>query len=69
MLGILGATWLGNILTGKGTDRAGEGLIRAGDEQLEQVRIFNAAYLLNNFEIINMNLNVMVLIQEIINLK
>ena len=31
LLGTLGATLLGNVLTGKGTIRAGEGTIRAGE--------------------------------------
>ena len=30
LLGTLGANVLGNILTGKGMNRAGEGFIRAG---------------------------------------
>ena len=30
LLGTLGASLLGNLLTGKGTNRAGEGVIRAG---------------------------------------
>ena len=30
LLGTLGASLLGNILSGKGTNRAGEGVIRAG---------------------------------------
>ena len=30
LLGTLGASLLGNLLTGKGTIRAGEGTIRAG---------------------------------------
>ena len=30
LLGTLGASLLGNILTGKGINRAGEGVIRAG---------------------------------------
>ena len=30
LLGTLGASLLGNLLTGKGTIRAGEGIIRAG---------------------------------------
>ena len=29
-LGTLGASLLGNLLTGKGTKRAGEGIVRAG---------------------------------------
>ena len=36
LLGTLGAGLLGNLLTGKGT-------IRAGETQLEQHRIFNPA--------------------------
>ena len=31
LLGTLGASLLGNLLTGKGTTRAGEGIIRAGE--------------------------------------
>ena len=30
LLGTLGASLLGNLLTGKGTVRAGEGILRAG---------------------------------------
>ena len=30
LLGTLGASLLGDILTGQGTNRAGEGIIRAG---------------------------------------
>ena len=30
LLGTLGASLLGNILAGKGTNRAGEGIVRAG---------------------------------------
>ena len=30
LLGTLGASLLGNILTGKGINRAGEGIVRAG---------------------------------------
>ena len=32
LLGNLGASLLGNLLTGKGTIRAGEGTIRAGQD-------------------------------------
>ena len=32
LLGTLGASLLGNILTGRGTNRAGEGIVRAGYE-------------------------------------
>ena len=34
LLGTLGASLLGNLLTGKGTIRAGEGTIRAGEGML-----------------------------------
>ena len=30
LFGTLGASLLGNLLTGKGTKRAGEGIVRAG---------------------------------------
>ena len=39
LLGTLGASLLGNLLTGKGR-------IRQGTEQLEQVKIFNATQFL-----------------------
>ena len=31
LLGTLGASLLGNLLTGKGVNRAGEGIVRAGE--------------------------------------
>ena len=31
LLGILGASLLGNLLTGKGIMRAGDGIVRAGE--------------------------------------
>ena len=31
LLGTLGASLLGNLLAGKGVDRAGKGVIRAGE--------------------------------------
>ena len=31
LLGTLGASLLGNILAGKGINRAGEGIVRAGE--------------------------------------
>ena len=47
LLGTLGASLLGNILTGKGINRAGEGVIRAGYGNKRQDHknkmIFNAA--------------------------
>ena len=42
LLGTLGASLLGNLLTGKGTIRAGDGTIRAG-------QIFNVASCFNKF--------------------
>ena len=57
LLGTLGASLLGHLLTGKGTIRASKGTIRAGEIILE------------NKSIIKMNLNLMVFIQEIIFLK
>ena len=54
LLGTLGASLLGNLLTGKDAIRAGEGTIRAG-------QIFKS--------IIKVNLNFKVFIQEIICLK
>ena len=32
LLGTLGASWLGNLLAGKGTIKAGEGTIRTGQD-------------------------------------
>ena len=52
LLGTLGASLLGNLLTGKGTITAGEGVTATSQEdkvQLEQARIFNAAWSFNKF--------------------
>ena len=43
LLGKLGASLLGNILAGKGMNRAGEGFIRVGYESAIKKRIFNGA--------------------------
>ena len=43
LLGKLGASLLGNILAGKGMNRAGEGFIRVGYESAIKKRIFNDA--------------------------
>ena len=62
LLGTLGASLLGNLLTRKDTIRAGEGTITAAQ----------TTHPLTNFEIqkyYKMNLNWMVFIQEIIYLK
>ena len=46
-LGTLGASLLGNLLTGKGTVRTGEGTVRAG-EGIKK-KSFNAASSFNKF--------------------
>ena len=35
LLGTLGASLLGNLLTGKGINRAGEGIVRAGERNAD----------------------------------
>ena len=66
ILGNLGASLLGNILTGKEVIRAGEGTIRPG-------QIISCCIMLSLFlkykSIIKMNLNLMVFIEEIFYLK
>ena len=53
ILGTLGARLLGNILAGKGINRAGEGVIRAGygNKKLEKATkwIFNTALSFGKF--------------------
>ena len=66
LLGILGASLLGNLLTGKSIIKAGEGTIRAG----ENFECRPILYLILRYKnIIRKNLNLMVFIQEIIYLK
>ena len=48
-LGTLGASLLGNLLTGKGKIRAVKSQLEQAKAQLEQVRIFNAASSSNKF--------------------
>ena len=60
LLDTSGISLLGNLLTGKGTIRSGEGIIRADQN-------FNKC--LNYKNIIKMNLNLMVYIPEIIYLE
>ena len=48
-LGTLGASLLGNLLTGKGKIRAVKSKLEQAKAQLEQVRIFNAASSSNKF--------------------
>ena len=43
LLGTLGASWLGNLLTGKEVTRASEGTIRATEGTIREVQDFNAA--------------------------
>ena len=35
LLGTLGASWLGNLIAGKGIHRAGEGTVRAGEGSMD----------------------------------
>ena len=56
LLGTLGASLLGNILTGRGTNRAGEGIVRAGYEnkkgrKQQQNEFLMLPHSLTNFEI------------------
>ena len=46
LLSRLGASLLGNILTGRGINRAGEGIVRAGDGKTTKL-IFNATSFFN----------------------
>ena len=55
LLGPLGAILLGNLLTGKGTIRSGEGRISAGEN-------FECCPILKHKSITKMNLNLMVFI-------
>ena len=50
LLGTLGASLLGNLLTGKGTVRAGEGTVRAG-EGIKKKKALIPPHPLTNFEI------------------
>ena len=69
----LGARLLGNLSTGKGTTRPGDGTIRARKKTIGAGRDFSYHLILQQiFEynnIIKMNINLMVIIQEIIYLK
>ena len=47
LLGTLGASLLGNLLTGKGMMRAGEGIVRAGEGSKKKAKF------INNFSSIN----------------
>ena len=42
LLGTLGASLLGNLLTSNGIIRAGEGTVRAGEGTIRAGQIFNA---------------------------
>ena len=54
LLGKLGVSLLGNLLTGKGTNRAGEGTIRPGQSFYCQIILLQT---LKYKSIIKMNLN------------
>ena len=76
LLGTLGASLLGNLLTGKGVMTAAEGAIETSERwgtNLELVRTFDAASFFNkswNTKVLSiMNLSLMVFIKEIIYLK
>ena len=49
LLGTLGASSLGNLLTGKGTIRAGEGTFRASEGTITAGQDFNAVSSFKNF--------------------
>ena len=73
LLGTLGARLLGNIVAGKGINRAGEGTVRAtkrfGKEQKKQKEFLIPPHPLTNLKyknIIKMNQDLMVFILEII---
>ena len=44
LLGTLGESLLGNILTGKGINRAGEGAIRAGFGNKKKIKVRHRKY-------------------------
>ena len=76
LLGTLGASLFGNLLTGKGVMTAAEGTVEKSERwgtKLELVRTFDAASFFNkswNTKVLSiMNLSLMVFIQEIIYLK
>ena len=69
LLGILGASLLGNPLTGKGTNRTGEGIVRAGcGNKFWSIEIL-ILLILKYKNIIRMSLDLMVFVLEIIYLK
>ena len=66
LLGTLGASFLGNLLTDKITIRTGQGTIRAGKGTIRAGQDCQCYLILLISEL---NLNLVVLIQEIIYLK
>ena len=48
LLGTLGASLLGNLLSGKGLARAGEGMVRAGEGVKKKIR-FDAISSINKY--------------------
>ena len=72
LLSTLGASLLGNILTGKGINRAGEGVLRACYGNNGNNKMVIPPHALTNLEIqniIKMNQDLMVFIPEIIYLN
>ena len=53
LLGTLGASLLGNILAGKGINRAGEGIVRAGYGNKKGKGIVTAGYSSKRYSIKN----------------
>ena len=51
LLGTLGASLLGNLLTGKGMTRAGEGIVRAGEGSKKKQNLLIPFHKLTNIEI------------------
>ena len=65
LLGTLGASLLGNLLTGKGIVRAGDGIVRAGEGSGSK-RKPKFTIIISSLNTIKMNLDLMVCILEII---
>ena len=51
LLGTLGASLLGNLLTGKGIIRAGDGIVRAGEGSKKKLNSLLPFHPLTNIEI------------------
>ena len=57
LLGTLGASLLGNLLTGKGIMRAGDGIVRAGEGSKKKINSLLPFHPLTNIEISEYHLN------------